>query len=195
MLGDPINAELTEAIIELGWNPPSPDCRTQWDLLPLVTMGENDEPAIFELPDQLKQLVHIRHPRYQKEFEQLDLRWVGFPALSRLGFDIGGVQYTATPFAGWFMDAEIGVRDLADTFRYNVLPKVAQALKLYDLPDRELDELPEYVRLAALVCNFPSLLPTDHNPTLFKPDSASSPELKQNSIMQYTGHICRPRYP
>ncbi|KAJ9636713.1 hypothetical protein H2199_007707 [Coniosporium tulheliwenetii] len=121
-----------------------------WDLLPLVTMGENDEPAIFELPDQLKQLVHIRHPRYQKDFEQLDLRWVGFPALSKLGFDIGGIQYTAAPFAGWFMDAEIGVRDLADTFRYNALPKVAQALKLYDQPARELDELPEYERLAAL---------------------------------------------
>ncbi len=151
VVGDPLNTELTEAFVELGWNPPSQDCRTRWDLLPLVIMGENDEPAMFELPDHLKQLVQIRHPRYETEFGQLDLRWVQFPALSRMGFDIGGVQYTAAPFIGWFMDAEIGVRDLADTFRYNALPEVARALKLYDQPERELDELPEYERLAALV--------------------------------------------
>ena len=51
-----------------------------------------------------------------------------FPGLARLGFDLGGVQYAASPFIGWFMDAEIGVRDPADTFRYNVLPSIVKAL-------------------------------------------------------------------
>lgn len=49
------------------------------------------------------------------------------------------------------MDAEIGVRNLADTFRYNALPDVVDVLKLSDRPDTPFDDLPEYLRLAALV--------------------------------------------
>ncbi|KAK6833932.1 hypothetical protein PG987_008626 [Apiospora arundinis] len=37
ILGDPQNVSLTNAIIELGWKPPP--TRTQWDLLPVVTMA------------------------------------------------------------------------------------------------------------------------------------------------------------
>lgn len=149
VLGDTKSVELTDAMIELGWHPPSP--RSRWDLLPLVVMADGDKPYLIELPSNLQKTVRIRHPRFQQEFEQLDLRWVLCPALSRLGFDIGGVQYTAAPFVGWFMDAEIGVRNLADTFRYNVLPDIVDALKLSDRPDTPFDDLPEYLRLAALV--------------------------------------------
>ena len=99
VLGDPASREITKAIIELGWKSPSP--RSKWDLLPIVTMAEDDVPVIAELPYDLRKLVKIRHPQYSTEFENLDLNWVAFPALSRLGFDIGGVQYTAAPFIGW----------------------------------------------------------------------------------------------
>lgn len=64
-------------------------------------MAEGDEPAWGELPADLVQPVCIQHPGYGAAFEKLDLRWCRFPALSRLGFDIGGVQYTASPFIGW----------------------------------------------------------------------------------------------
>ncbi|KAI4179222.1 MAG: hypothetical protein L6R41_007968, partial [Letrouitia leprolyta] len=151
ILGDPMSVALTKEIMKIGWEPPSP--RSRWDLLPLVVMAEDDVPAMIEIPAPLKDLVHIRHPRYEKAFENLDLRWVAAPALTRLGFDIGGVQYTAAPFIGWFMDAEIGVRDLADTFRYNVLPDVVKALGLLDGKGEgveSLDDLPEYERLSAL---------------------------------------------
>ncbi|KAL8725039.1 MAG: hypothetical protein Q9166_007614 [cf. Caloplaca sp. 2 TL-2023] len=152
ILGDPMSAELTKAIIELGWKPPGP--KSRWDLLPLVVMAENDVPVMIELPPEMARLVEIRHPKYNAEFEKLDLKWVTFPALTRLGFDVGGVQYTAAPFSGWFMDAEIGVRDLADTFRYNALPNVAQALGLIDEKAEDsvdnLDDLPEYERLSIL---------------------------------------------
>ncbi|CCF34867.1 nitric oxide synthase [Colletotrichum higginsianum] len=144
ILGDPANVELTKAIIELGWTPPR--FRSQWDLLPIVTMAEGEEPVITELPKDAFPLVHIRHPKYP-ELETLGLRWVPAPALSRLGFSIGGVQYTATPFIGWFMDAEIGVRNLADSFRYNALPQVA---KVIGLVDGNVDDLPDYERLAVL---------------------------------------------
>ncbi|KAF6843116.1 nitric oxide synthase [Colletotrichum musicola] len=143
-LGDPANVELTDAIMELGWTPPR--FRSQWDLLPLVTMAEGEDPVITELPRDAFPLVHIRHPKHP-ELESLGLRWVPAPALSRLGFSIGGVQYTATPFIGWFMDAEIGVRNLADSFRYNALPQVAKAIGLVD---GDVDDLPDYERLAVL---------------------------------------------
>ncbi|KAF2672562.1 hypothetical protein BT63DRAFT_396259 [Microthyrium microscopicum] len=149
ILGDPANVQLTKDIIELGWTPP--EYKTRWDLLPFVTLAENAAPAIVELPLNLQKLVQIRHPRYESAFEDLDLKWVAAPALSRLGFDIGGVQYTATPFIGWFMDAEIGVRNLADSFRYNVLPDVVKALKLEGSKDYDdMDDLPEYEKLALL---------------------------------------------
>ncbi|KAK1996117.1 nitric oxide synthase [Colletotrichum falcatum] len=144
ILGDPANLELTNAIIELGWTPPR--FRSQWDLLPLVTMAEGEEPVITELPKDAFPLVKIRHPKHLG-LETLGLRWVPAPALSRLGFSIGGVQYTATPFIGWFMDAEIGVRNLADSFRYNALPQVAKAIGLVK---GDVDDLPDYERLAVL---------------------------------------------
>ncbi|KAF4507907.1 hypothetical protein G6O67_004355 [Ophiocordyceps sinensis] len=149
VLGDPINVSLTESITSLGWEPPT--IRTRWDLLPLVTMAEGDEPYLTPVPESLFPLVQIRHPNSQHSlaFEKLGLRWVPAPALSQLGFDVGGVQYTATPFIGWFMDAEIGVRDLADSFRYNVLPSIVSALNLLQ-PGQELDELPQWERLAVL---------------------------------------------
>ena len=100
VLGDPMSVEITNAMIDLGWQPPEP--RSRWDILPLVAMAEGDLPAMIELPADLRKLVNIRHPRYSTEFERLDLKWVAFPALTRLGFDIGGVQYTAAPFIGWY---------------------------------------------------------------------------------------------
>lgn len=64
-------------------------------------MADGDKPVIVDVPSNLRRLVKIRHPKYEAAFWKLDLKWVAFPALSRLGFDIGGVQYTATPFIGW----------------------------------------------------------------------------------------------
>ncbi|KAF9462532.1 nitric oxide synthase [Collybia nuda] len=151
--GDPKNIQLTKDLIEFGWVPPVPAARTRWDVLPLVVMAEGDKPVLIDIPANLRRLVKIRHPKYEAAFWKLDLKWVAFPALSRLGFDIGGVQYTATPFIGWFMDAEIGVRNLADSFRYNVLPDVVKELRLDEGALAEVDafeDLPEYQQLAML---------------------------------------------
>ncbi|KAH8898596.1 nitric oxide synthase [Thozetella sp. PMI_491] len=145
ILGDPMNVDLTKAVIELGWKPPA--MRTKWDLLPLVTMAQGDVPVLTEIPIDDFPLVHIRHPKNELAFAKLGLRWVPAPALSRLGFTIGGVQYTASPFIGWFMDAEIGVRDLVDPFRYNVLPDIIQKMGLYS---GDLDSLPDFERLALM---------------------------------------------
>ena len=56
------------------------------------------------------------------------------------------------------MDAEIGVRNLADSFRYNVLPDIIDTLgfargKLHG--DIEVfEDLPEYEKLSMLVSHF-----------------------------------------
>lgn len=53
------------------------------------------------------------------------------------------------------MDAEIGVRNLGDTFRYNALPDLVKELHLDDGALKEVDafeDLPEYQQLAMLVC-------------------------------------------
>jgi nitric-oxide synthase, brain len=42
------------------------------------------------------------------------------PAVSGMMFDCGGLEFTATPFNGWYMGTEIGCRDLCDTTRYNI---------------------------------------------------------------------------
>ncbi|KAF9465429.1 nitric oxide synthase [Collybia nuda] len=150
ILGDPKNAQFTKDAIELGWVPPKN--KTRFDLLPVIVMAEGDLPVIVELPANLSRLIQIRHPQYP-QMDELDLKWAAFPALSRLGFDIGGVQYTATPFIGWFMEAEIGTRNLADSFRYNVLPDVVKALGLakHALVDVDsFEDLPEYEKLALL---------------------------------------------
>jgi len=142
-LGDPAQVQLTKDIIALGWQPPTP--KTRGDILPLVAMAEGGEPVFAALPPELTQLVRIAHPQYPK-MADLDLEWGKFPALSRLGFEIGGVQYTASPFIGWFMDAEIGVRNLADTFRYNVLPEVARTIG-WSSSTHPFDEIPGHERL------------------------------------------------
>lgn len=53
------------------------------------------------------------------------------------------------------MDAEIGIRNLADTFRYNALPNVIKALQLAEKRARtdhcSFEELEEYEKLAILV--------------------------------------------
>ena len=44
--------------------------------------------------------------------------------------EIGGVQYTAAPFNGWYMGTEIAARNFADENRYNLLPIVAKQMGL-----------------------------------------------------------------
>ena len=65
-----------------------------------------------------------------------------------------------------YMDAEIGVRNLADSFRYNALPDVAKALG-FDIENYKknpeyaeieaMEDLPDYEQLIWMVRNHPLL--------------------------------------
>lgn len=35
--------------------------------------------------------------------------------------EIGGLEFPAAPFSGWYMSSEIGMRNLCDPHRYNIL--------------------------------------------------------------------------
>ncbi|CAM9204804.1 unnamed protein product [Bubo scandiacus] len=44
--------------------------------------------------------------------------------------EIGGLEFPAAPFNGWYMSSEIGTRNLCDSQRYNLLPEVALRMGL-----------------------------------------------------------------
>jgi nitric-oxide synthase, bacterial len=143
IIGDPAQVELTESLQQMGW---TGGAKTSFDLLPLVIQMPGQKPQIFELPPEIVMEVPLTHPEYPW-FADLGLKWHALPAVSNLRLEIGGISYSAAPFNGWYMGAEIGSRNLGDTQRYNLLPVVAERMglslksKLSLWKDRALVEL------------------------------------------------------
>ncbi|XP_061880300.1 nitric oxide synthase, brain [Entelurus aequoreus] len=125
ILGDPANVEFTEICMQLGWKAP----KGRFDHLPLLLQANGNDPELFELPEDLILEVPITHPKYEW-FKDLDLKWYGLPAVSNMLLEIGGLEFTACPFSGWYMGTEIGVRDFCDSSRYNILEDVANKMAL-----------------------------------------------------------------
>jgi nitric-oxide synthase, bacterial len=132
--GDPLNCALTEAVRSLGWRG---GAGTPFDVLPLVIQFPGRSPRLFELPPDAVVEVPIAHPDLDW-FASLGLKWHALPALSCMRLEIGGVNYTAAPFNGWYMGTEIGARNFADEFRYNMLPVIAGKMGLDTRSDRSL---------------------------------------------------------
>ena len=120
--GDPHSIPFTSFCESLGWV----GHKTEFDLLPLVFSTNQEEPVWFDLSQELVKEVSLRHPKY-KGIEALNLKWYAVPAISDMLLEIGGIEYPAAPFNGWYMGTEIGARNLADEFRYNKLEEVADA--------------------------------------------------------------------
>ncbi|XP_035386188.1 nitric oxide synthase, brain [Electrophorus electricus] len=123
--GDPASLELTEICIQQGWKAP----RGRFDVLPLLLQANGNDPELFEIPDDLVLEVDIRHPKIER-FKELNLKWYGLPAVANMLLELGGLQFTACPFSGWYMGTEIGVRDFCDSSRYNILEEVANIMGL-----------------------------------------------------------------
>ncbi|MDX3235486.1 nitric oxide synthase oxygenase [Streptomyces sp. ME03-5709C] len=135
VLGDPATTGITEVARQLGW---SGGPGTPFDVLPLVVQGGGAEPPRhFPLPADAVLEVPIVHPDHDW-LAQWDLRWHAVPAVSSMCLEIGGVCYPAAPFNGWYMGTEIGARNLADTGRYDLLPRFADQLGLDTGSDRTL---------------------------------------------------------
>lgn len=124
-VGDPMNADLTEAIQGLGWEGQG----GRFDVLPLVIQMPGKGPELFELPPDTILEVALTHPEFAW-FADLGLRWHALPAVSDMRMEIGGVSYPAAPFNGWYVGFEIGARNLSDEYRYNMLPAIAERMGL-----------------------------------------------------------------
>ncbi|XP_034166259.2 nitric oxide synthase, inducible-like [Pangasianodon hypophthalmus] len=125
IIGDPANVEFTEICVQLGWTPKY----GSFDVLPLILQANGEDPELFEIPPELVLEVEMEHPQY-KWFKELNLRWYALPAVANMLLEIGGIEFTACPFNGWYMGTEIGVRDFCDTQRYNILEKVGRYMGL-----------------------------------------------------------------
>jgi nitric-oxide synthase len=104
-----------------------------FDLLPQAIQWPSASAEIRQLNLPEKMLVNIEHPDYPW-FASMQVKWYGLPLISDMMLEIGGIEYTAAPFNGWYMGTEIGSRNLGDTSRYNLLPKIAEKLGL-DITD------------------------------------------------------------
>ncbi|XP_002021672.2 nitric oxide synthase [Drosophila persimilis] len=125
IIGDPMNVEFTEVCTKLGWKSKG----GEWDILPVVVSANGHDPDYFDYPPELILEVPLTHPKFEW-FTELGLRWYALPAVSSMLFDVGGIQFTATTFSGWYMSTEIGCRNLCDTNRRNMLETVALKMNL-----------------------------------------------------------------
>lgn len=125
IIGDPASITLTKELEKMGWKGE----RTPFDILPLVIQVDENKPRWFPIPEDIVVEVDITHPDIP-HFEELQLKWYAVPIISDMKLEIGGIEYTAAPFNGWYMETEIGARNFADEQRYHMLPKVAELLHL-----------------------------------------------------------------
>uniref|UniRef100_A0A452SHD0 Nitric oxide synthase n=1 Tax=Ursus americanus TaxID=9643 RepID=A0A452SHD0_URSAM len=123
--GDPANVEITELCIQHGWTPGN----GRFDVLPLLLQAPDEPPELFVLPPELVLEVPLEHPTLEW-FAALGLRWYALPAVSNMLLEIGGLEFPAAPFSGWYMSTEIGTRNLCDPHRYNILEDVAVCMDL-----------------------------------------------------------------
>src|SRR5690606_16488023 len=80
----------------------------------------------YELPREAVLEVPISHPTIPG-IASLGLKWCAIPAITAFRLTLGGVDYTCTPFNGWFMGTEIA-RNLWE--RYEVGEAVAEQMGL-----------------------------------------------------------------
>lgn len=125
IIGDSDSIALTKICEELGWKGEG----TPFDVLPLVIQIGENQPVLFDIPEEYVLEVPIRHPQYE-ELSQLNLKWYGVPMVSNMKLSVGGIEFQAAPFNGWYMGTEIGARNFADVNRYNLLPTVAEIMGL-----------------------------------------------------------------
>ncbi len=125
VIGDSKSVGFTKECEKLGWQGE----RTHFDILPIVIEVDGRGPTLFSLPKELVLEVEITHPEFTW-FNDLQIKWYAVPIISDMTLEIGGITYSGSPFNGWYMGTEIGARNLADSNRYNLLPKIASSMGL-----------------------------------------------------------------
>jgi len=124
VIGDPHTVAITDLAKANGWAPAKEGL---FDILPLVIEDATGTISVHEVPRELAHEVEIQHPTIPG-LAELGLRWWGFPSICDNYLSIGGINYPCAPFTGWYLAPEISARDFTDTYRYNLLPEIAEAL-------------------------------------------------------------------
>lgn len=130
--GDQASKAFTSFCQKQGWQGQG----TDFDFLPLVVKDEQGRYVMKEIPTSIIPEVNITHPEF--DFSSLALKWYGVPIISDMSLEIGGIEYHAAPFNGWYMGTEIGARNLADEERYNQLEPIARLIGLDTTSNRSL---------------------------------------------------------
>lgn len=125
IIGDPDQLIFTQYCKKWGWQ----GNNDAFDILPLVVQEKDREPEWQNIDSSLVLEVQLEHPDHSW-FKDLALKWHALPVISDMVLEIGGIQYPAAPFNGWYMVTEIGSRNLGDEKRYNTLPLIANKMGL-----------------------------------------------------------------
>lgn len=125
IVGDPGNVDFTEFCQSLGWK----GAGGMFDFLPIIISGTDGVPHWYQLPDDVVTRIKIQHPT-NEAINSFNLEWFGLPLVAGLMLEVGGVQFPAAPFSGWYTGAEIANRDLLDIQRYNLLKPIAAKMGL-----------------------------------------------------------------
>jgi nitric-oxide synthase len=133
LIGDRNNLEFTDFAKAKKWKKQIDN----FTVLPILFQFENQPIHRFEIPKKQVLEVPIIHPEYDW-LADLNLKWYALPAISNMVLKIGGINYTAAPFSGWYMGTEVGARDLADETRYNQLSIIAKKMGLDTTKKRNL---------------------------------------------------------
>lgn len=125
VIGDPGRVQFTRVCQRLGWKGKG----GRFDILPWVLSAPGEGAKFYEIPDELVLRVPLEHPKYPW-FQEMDISWYSLPAVADMLLDIGGLEFPAAPFNGWYMGTEIGARNLCDPQRYNITLEVAEKMGL-----------------------------------------------------------------
>jgi nitric-oxide synthase, bacterial len=126
VLGDPLSVPLTDLALERGWQGPG----SAFDILPLIIRDVGGRLHLFDIPADAVLEVPITHPEFGW-FADLELKWYAVPVIADMYLEAGGLRYPCAPFNGWYQaSTEIGVRNLGDADRYDMLPVVATGMGL-----------------------------------------------------------------
>jgi nitric-oxide synthase len=125
VMGDRQNLEATRIAESMGWQRAGE--AGAFDRLPLMIRDAQDRRTIHPIADDVWREVEISHPQIAA-LADLKLKWYAVPVVSNMILSIGGIDYPCAPFNGFYMCTEIASRDFADKKRYDLLPRVAEAL-------------------------------------------------------------------
>lgn len=131
-VGDGQYLETTRLAQSLGWQ----GTGGRFDVLPLIVETRDGLSAHPVPPDAIEE-VDIVHPEFPW-FADLDLRWHAVPTQADMRLELGGVSYSVAPFSGWYLETEIGARNLVDAHRYDSLPEIGRRMGLDMSSERTL---------------------------------------------------------